>query len=276
MAVKLGIIDIALPGKRVGNIKLAHDLGLKGMQIIYATPEDEPFMLDLKWHRDYYLEMSDKYDVKILSANVSDFDRVGMTHPRTTEKGKLVYDTIDRTIDMAAYMNMDMVLYPSFNDGKINNDEDLEITAEALRYACREAAKHNIVITSENTLTIEQIMKLNKLVDCPNFAISYDTQNYWRVSRLDQEKILNFLNESGLLYPEIHVKDGIDDVISSKLIGEGNANVPESLEYLRKIGYDGWLHLENYYSIKPLSSENRDAIELIKKDIDTVKTIFGI
>ena len=45
MKVKFGAIDFALPGKRVGNIKLAHELGLEGLQIIYLTPEDESFML---------------------------------------------------------------------------------------------------------------------------------------------------------------------------------------------------------------------------------------
>lgn len=270
MDVKFGVIDYALPGKQVGNIKLTHDLGLEGMQIIYLTPEDEPFMLDYKWHRDYYMEMGDKYGVKFLSTNVSDFDKVGMTSPRNTEDGKFIYDTIDRVIDMAAYMKMDMVLLPSFNAGEIHNEEELGITAEALRYACKNAGKYGIAVTSENTLSTDYISKLAKMVDSPNFSISYDTQNYWRVARLDQVETAEFLYENNLLYPEIHVKDGIDSVISSKLIGEGNARVMDTLAYLKSINYSGWLHLENYYHRKPLSNEG-DAFDLIKRDIEILK-----
>ena len=274
MDVKFGIIDFALPGKRIGNIKLASDMGLNGMQIIYITPEDEPFMLDWKWHRDYYLEMGDKYNVKFPSVNVSDFDYTGMLHPKNTEKGKLVYDIIDRTIDMASYMKMQMVLYPSFGDGEIRTEEELEITAEALRYGCDEAAKHGMDVTSENTLSPEWTLKLAKLVDRPNFSISYDTQNYWRVARLDQLEVIDFLYKNDLLYPEIHVKDGIDSVISSQLIGDGNANVPGSLEYLKNINYDGWLYLENYYSKKPLCERGGDIFDLLRQDVKRMKGAF--
>jgi len=271
MKVKLGAVDYSLPGKRIGNVKLVGDLGLTGIQIIYMTSENEPFMLDYKWHRDHYLEMGDKYGVSFPSVNVSDFDFVGMIHSRNTEKGRFVYDTIDRTIDMAAYMKMGMVLYPSFVDGEIRTQEELEITCEALRYGCREAAKHGITVTSENTLSMEWIIRMKKLVDCPNFSISYDTQNYWRVARLSQVEILDFLHKNDLLYPEIHVKDGIDDVISSQLIGNGNANVQASIDYLKKIDYNGWLYLENYYWMLPLRDQG-DPFDLLRQDVERLKT----
>lgn len=275
MKVKFGAIDFALPGNRVGNIKLASELGLEGMQLIYLTHAEEPFMLDYKWHREYYLEQGDKYNVRFPSMNVSDFDHVGMTHPRSTDKGKIVYDTIDRTVFVAAEMKMDMVLYPSFMDGEIRTEEDLGITAEALQYACDEAAKHGIIVTTENTLTNEWIGKLVSLVDRKNFSVSYDTQNYWRVARLDQLETLDYLSKNDLLYPEIHVKDGIGSVISSKLLGEGDAEVKRSIEYLQEIDYVGWLHLENYYWKKPLCEETEDVFELIKRDIELLKEMCG-
>ena len=73
------------------------------------------------------------------------------------------------------------------------------------------------------------------------------------------------------MYPEIHVKDGIGSVISSKLVGEGDANVRGSIDYLKKINYSGWLHLENYYWKEPLCRENSDVFALLKKDIELLK-----
>ncbi len=274
MAVKLGMIDFAIPGQRVGNIKFVSDLGLEGIQVIYITPADEPFYLDAKWHRDYYMEMGQRYGVKFPSVNVTDFDYFGMLHPKNSEKGKMVYDIIDRTIDMASYLGMEMVLYPSFCDGEIRTEEELEITAEALKYGCDQAKNHGMFVTSENTLPLEWIVKLKELVNRDNFSISFDTQNYWRVARINPLDVIDFLNSNGLLYPEIHVKDGIDNQIASQLIGEGNANVPGSLRYLRDIGYTGWLHLENYYAKKPLCERGADPIELIKKDIATLRGFF--
>ena len=275
MNVKFGVIDYALPGKRIGNIKLASDLGLEGIQIIYITPEDEPFMLDYQWHRDYYLEMGEKYNVRFPSVNVSDFDFVGMLHPKNTDKGKLVYDIIDRTIDMAAYMGMEMVLYPSFGDGEIRTEEELETTAEALRYGCAEAAKYGMTVTSENTLPQEWILKLVQLVGQPNFSITYDTQNYWRVARIPQLGVIDFLYKNNLLYPEIHVKDGTGNMISSKIIGTGDADVMGSIDYLKKINYKGWLYLENYYSKPPLCYEDPDIFSLIKRDTEILKAACG-
>ena len=143
---------------------------------------------------------------------------------------------------------MDMVLYPSFMDGEIQTEEDLIVTAEALRYACKEAQKHKITVTSENTLPKDRIRKLAELVNCPNFKVSYDTQNYWRVAKLDQVDILDFLQKKAICYIRRYMSKTVwTPVLAQSLIGEGNANVLGSIQYLKNTGYEGWLHFENYY-----------------------------
>ena len=73
---------------------------------------------------------------------------------------------------------------------------------------------------------------------------------------------------------EVHVKDGMDACISSKLIGEGNANVVGSIQYLKNTGYEGWLHFENYYWKRPRCDESDDVFQLLKRDVSILKNCW--
>ena len=184
---------------------------------------------------------------------------------------KRLREIIDLAVDTGAYMNMQMIMMPSFNDGYIENDEDLEVTAEALKYACREAAKHQITITTENLLTIEDNLRLFDLVDEKNFSCLYDSQNYWNWKGWHQPAMLRQLIEHEILYPEIHVKDGIDKKDSCSYLGEGETDFAGTIEVLKKAGYSGWLHLENFYDREPLGSTMDSYLDVAKKDLEILR-----
>lgn len=271
MDVKYGALDFALPGQMVGNIRLAHEIGLDGLEIGFLRYQERGFMLGQKWFRDYYMEEADKYNITFPSMAVCEFDFCGLKHPTTTEKGKRVREIIDLAIDTAAYMKMEMVMMPSFCDGYIETEQDLIVTAEALAYACREAAKHNITIATENLLTIEKNLELFEKVGQPNFGCLYDSQNYRVWKNWSQPKMLRELIDNNILYPEIHVKDGWNQEGSSAYLGEGDTDFQGTMEVLKSINYSGWLHLENFYDRKPLCDTLPSYIDVAKRDLEILK-----
>lgn len=269
--VKFGALDFALPGQMVGNIKIAHEIGLEGLEIGFLRYQERGFLLSQQWFRDYYLEEADKYNIKFPSMAVCEFDFCGLKHPTTTEKGKRVREIIDLAVDTAAYMKMEMVMMPSFCDGYIETEQDLLVTAEALAYACTEAAKHGITITTENLLTTEKNLELFKHVGKENFGCLYDSQNYRVWKNWSQPQLLQEMIDNNILYPEIHVKDGIEQQGSASYLGEGDTDFKGTMEVLHKANYSGWLHLENFYDRKPLCDTADSYIEVAKRDLAILK-----
>jgi GH15 family glucan-1,4-alpha-glucosidase len=53
----------------------------------------------------------------------------------------------------------------------------------------------------------------------------------------------------------------------------GDTGFYDTVEVLKKHDYSGWIVFENYYDRKPLSLKNNNPVELIKKDLQTVKEV---
>lgn len=274
MNIKIGACEWALPGNGIGSLKLARDMGIKGLQLGFGFHE-KGYRLSQKWFRDYYLEEAGKYDIELLSIAVCEFDIYGLSNPKNSEKGRIAYDIINLAIEAAADMHMKMVMAPSFVDGFMNSDEEIYNTAVALKYACRLAKEHGICIANENILTIEKIDLLFKEVDEPNFWMFYDSQNYVSNVGWDQVSMLEQIYDR--LYPQIHVKDGVGQANSSRLLGQGDTNFYGTIEFLKKKDYSGWLLLENFYECMPLRALSPyNYMDIMKMDIDTIRKACGI
>ncbi len=270
MEVRFGACEWALPGNGVASLKLAKEVGLEGLQLGFITYE-RGFLLSQRWFREYYMEEAEKYGIELPSMAICEFDRYGMRHPRTTEKGKIAYEIIELAVEAAADMRMKMIMMPSFVDGFIDTDEELTNTAEALRYACDIAAPYGIIIASENLLSLERNSRLFREVGKNNLAGFYDSQNYKCNLGWEQAPMLEGLYS--VLYPEIHVKDGVGETVACRLLGEGDSDFYGTMRILRERNYKGWLHLENYYDRLPLRNlAPRDYISIIRKDLDILKT----
>ena len=267
--VKYGACEFALPGNGVDSIRIAKEIGLSGLQLGFVSYE-RGLLLSQKWFRDYYKEEAEKYGIEIPSVAVCEFDIYGLKNPKNTEKGKIAYEIIDLVIEAAADMKMAMIMMPSFNDGFIDTDDDLEITAEALKYACKLAADDRITIASENLLSIERNRILFEKVGEENLKGFYDSQNY--KSNLDWEQVPMLEQLYDILYPEIHVKDGIGSQGSCRLLGQGDTDFQGTMDFLKKENYSGWIHLENFYDRLPLRLKSpKNYIEVAKMDLEILK-----
>lgn len=269
MDVKFGACEWALPGNGVGSIRLAREIGLSGLQLGFVSYE-RGLMLSQKWFRDLYREEAGKHGIELPSMAVCEFDLYGLSNPPATEKGRIAHEIIELSIEAAADMEMKMVMMPSFVDGFIDTDEDLEHTARALAYACDLASPHGIVIASENLLTIERNELLFRKVGRGNLKGFYDSQNYKSNLGWGQVPMLEKLYD--VLYPEIHVKDGTGSKGSSRLLGEGDTDFFGTMGFLRKKGYSGWVHLENFYDRLPLRLKSpKNHIDVARMDLENLR-----
>jgi sugar phosphate isomerase/epimerase len=267
--VKFGACEWALPGNGVGSLRLARDIGLSGLQLGFVSYA-RGFMLSQQWFRDLYREEAAKYGIELPSLAVCEFDAYGLSNPPATEKGKIAREIIELAVEAAADMRMSMVMAPSFVDGLIVTDDDLEHTASALAYACDLAAPHGIVIASENLLTVERSELLLRKVGRSNLRGFYDSQNY--KSNLGWEQVPMLEKLYDILYPELHVKDGTGSSNSSRLLGEGDTNFQGTMNFLKKKKYSGWIHLENFYDRLPLRLKSpRNHIEVARMDLEILK-----
>lgn len=266
--VKFGACEFALPGSCLGSVKLASEVGLSGLQLGFMNYE-RGIMLSQKWMRDYYMEEADRYGVELPSMAVCEFDVYGLRNPRNTPKGAIAHMILEQAVEAAVDMNMQGVMMPSFNDGMMKTDEDIQITAKALQRACDLARPYGIVIATENTLTLEKNRELFALVNRDNLKAFYDSQNYKSTMGWDQAEILEGM--MGILYPEIHVKDGIGISGSSKLLGEGDTDFYGTMRVLKQYNYSGYIHLENFYDRMPLRELSDNYIDILKRDLDILK-----
>lgn len=267
--VKFGACEWALPGNGVGSIRLAREIGLSGLQLGFVSYE-RGFMLSQQWFRDLYREEAAKYGIELPSLAVCEFDVYGLRNPPATEKGKIAREIIELAVEAAADMRMKMVMAPSFVDGLIETDDDLEHTAHALAYACDLAAPHGMVIASENLLTVERSEQLFRKVGKRNLRGFYDSQNYKSNLGWEQVPMLEKLYDT--LYPELHVKDGTGSRNSSRLLGEGDTDFQGTMSFLREKKYSGWIHLENFYDRLPLRLKSpKNHIDVARMDLEILK-----
>lgn len=272
MAIKLGVCHWSLPIEGPYALKLVADVGLEGIQLDIGS-YDRGFQLSNPVVQQAYLEFSEKYHVTITSLAVRELDRFGMTRPDDSSEKEIVMEAIMKSIEIANSMGIPMIMLPSFEDGEIKTEVDFNRVIDCLKAACDEAEKYNIIVATENLLSIKETNQLFERVNKPNLKLYFDTQNYYLRRNYD---VASMARELFPYIYEVHVKDGKDGHLSGALLGEGDSGYYETIEVLKRQGYQGWIHLENYYDQKPLSQQSSDPIHLLKKDISILKqSIFN-
>ncbi|MCY9665785.1 sugar phosphate isomerase/epimerase [Paenibacillus alginolyticus] len=261
---KLGICQWSLPVEGPYACKIASELGFEGIQLEIGSYE-RGFPLSRRAVQQAYLELAELYGISFTSIAVRVTDEYSMTQPYESADSGIVREAIIRSIDAADAMNISSVMIPSFQVSDIVSGQDFSRSAEVLISACDYASDRGITIATENLLSVEQMFRLADCINRPNLKLYFDTQNYALFRGYDAPEMLEKL--APLLCNEIHVKDGKQGEISASLLGEGDSEFFRSMRVLRKIGYHGWIVLENYYDRLPLRMQHEEPESLIKEDM---------
>ena len=121
-------------------------------------------------------------------------------------------------------------------------------------------------------MSAEENLRLIEEVGYQNLKIYMDTQNPYLNKGYSAPEMIRKLGDK---ICEVHVKDGKEGELSAALLGQGVTGFYDSVEALCDIGYQGFIHLENYYDQAPMNCCDKDAIELLRKDITILKEAFA-
>lgn len=129
MKYKFGVTQWGMPGNGLYAVKLAKDAGLDGLQIELGSYE-KGYPMGQKRIRDAYMEDGAKYGIEFPSLVLNDLTINDFVNGRDCEKGKIAYDQMKLGIEVAADMNVKVVMIPNFFDNFITKDEHYKNAAE--------------------------------------------------------------------------------------------------------------------------------------------------
>ncbi len=266
---KIGICHWSLPMEGPYACKTAAEIGLDGIQLDIGH-SSRGFLLSKDFVQEAYLKMAEKYGISFPAITIRELDEVAMTDPEGTENRELMNEALIKTIDAAEALDIPIVMVPSFVESEITNDAEYKEAVKYLQDGCDYAEGKDIIIATENTLSVDGIKGLIEDVNRPNIKLYFDSQNHYLHKDYNIAEMVDQLIDH---ICQIHFKDGKNKDLSGALLGEGDTGFYDTVEVLKKHNYDGWVVFENYYDREPLSLENDNPLELIKKDIQTVKEV---
>lgn len=243
---KVAICQWCIPVTGPGALQLAADMGYDGveMDMGFGKPEQDLLIPEV-------LE-------SFLQAKIN----CGIQTPSLACNGLSLKNTQNRehreqimraVVDVAVKLDAKILQMPSFFEDGIKTQEDMAETARSLKYLCQQAAGYGIVVGTENQLDVKQNLDLIELVGEPNFAVYFDNANPYLFDNRDGVKMLKEL------YPHIcetHVKDfSLWGKKPCRPLGKGGCHAKETLELLKKMGYEGWIVSENSLSAEKLAAD---------------------
>lgn len=264
--INIGVCSWSFPNKDTMNIfPKMKELGLSAISMNMAPDYTDNLVNDPALCRELVQKASENgVEVNCLALNV-----VCANPPFNAENDECLDNAIIDAIRIANDLGVKLLQVPAFGQAVINTDEELVLTAKFLKKLCVSAKEHEITVGTENALSIEQNLKLIELIGEDNFKIYFDTQNPYVASGYNcAEMVVAFKD----LICQIHAKDGYLSMSNRKL-GEGDSDFFATCEEIKKIGYEGSIHLENNYLNLGDNNEEK-ALEILKEDIAVLKKIF--
>lgn len=256
-SVSIGVAEWSLGYYGIRAIHLAAQVGCNAIHL------DANNLGDRK-HQKELIQISQDTGVKITALVINSLCDFGMCNFHSSKTGRIVWNLIQKAIDHAYSMQIDLVVLPSFDNGEIKSQEDYENTIFFLKRACEFSS---VAIATENSLGAEELSRLLNLVDHKNLKVLFDTYNPVVWGYYPSELLLKI---SPKLCDQIHAKDGKDGIMGNALLLEGDANFNQTAATLMSLSFNGDMILENEYY---LMSDN--ILPLIERDIRTIENLFN-
>ena len=261
-AIKLGIAEWSVPMAGPAACRYVAQAGLDGLQVDLG-PASAGYPMSRPVVREAYFEAAADAGIELVSLAANELCVDGLDVAPDSDGGRRARATMAAAISAAAALELDLVQFPCFEGSFVSSPEQRMNMADGLRFACTLAADHGITIATENVLSIGETEELFERVNAENLALFFDMQNYLLNRGFDQVAHLD------ALYPRVvqaHAKDGVGGVLSSAIVGTGEAKVPQQISLMIDRGYTGWISLENFYATGPLAQRNPEPLDTMAED----------
>ena len=269
VVIKLGIAEWSVP--LVGPAACSHiaAAGLDGLQVDLG-PASAGYPMSRPLVRDAYQQAAADAGIELVSLAANELCIDGLNATPDSDAGRNARATMAAAIDAVAALDLDLVQFPCFEGSFVSSPEERLNMADGLRFACNLAAGRGVTVSTENVLSVAETEELFERVDATNLAVFFDMQNYVLNRGFDQVRQLDALYDR---VAQAHAKDGKGGVLSSAIVGTGDAKVAEQISMMVERGYDGWISLENYYTTGPLSHHNDEPFDTMAEDAAALRAL---
>lgn len=211
------------------------------------------------------INASDKYQIRFAAIAVNALCEFGMNQTLDSPIGKLAWQATHTAIIAASKMNIPVVTLPSFDNGLINTQQDLDNTISFLNKTMMTANNLGVMIASENNLPIQQLYTLTQ--ENKDIWILFDTFNPL-LFNIDPLEIWQKFNDR--IYPMVHIKDGKDGLMGNVLLGQGITPLKDFLLHFKNSRKTIDLIIETEYSYL-----EGNIISSLSKDIAYIRKIWN-
>ena len=151
---------------------------------------------------------------------------------QVNERSKLIND-LESVIYACAEIGIKLVVFPLVDGGSIEDKNQEDILINELTSFDQLLLKHSIKIVFESDYDQERLKAFISKFSPDTFGINYDIGNSAALGFNYKEEI----NSYGQSIENVHVKDRLLKGTTVPL-GQGNANLPDTIKHLKGIGYD--------------------------------------
>jgi sugar phosphate isomerase/epimerase len=270
-----GLCEWSLPVSGPLAIQLAGEIGYEGMQLGEAGGRQMGYPLNQKRVQEIYREAGERHHVLFHSLNLGALLGEGtLNFGENTKEGQWARESLRNGFAVCGALGIGTVVItvdPPDEDAFSN-------VVSHLAYASAQAAEWGVNIALESAQSLPAIERLLERISL-DIGICMDLLNPLRFQTGNpQEQIKAFGAER---INHFHAKDSVRELFQMgqrgcTLLGEGDAGFCKSADIIKSMDFDHvWMITENYYYLPPMNRENGDFCALAKKDLETMREVFG-
>ncbi|WP_299142408.1 sugar phosphate isomerase/epimerase [uncultured Vibrio sp.] len=245
MNPRVGIVEWGLSESGPKAIEMVREYGLSCIQLNFTRD------YEIKNYRRKILSTSRSTGVSIaaIALNILNEYQLSGISSNNFKQSHIIFGAALRA---AVDLEVNHIFIPSFYTGEVSSPKDIIRLSLFYKWACSLALESQVVVSTENTLSIECALELYRLVDRPNFQFIFDPYNYL-VSNINPINIYDRLGD--IFNKQIHVKNGDGKKGGVRPLDD---DLFDLQEVLVRIGRQSTFYLENKYHIIGLENIKHD------------------
>lgn len=256
--LKIGVTDwnLGLTGK-LEAVALAQSIGFDGVQVsIGRKVADGKLPLDNPEAIARYVAEARTRKVPICSTCLD------ILHTNCLKNDALAEKWITDGIRITHDLGTRVMLLPFFGKCAMANRADVDRVGDALRDLAPAAAKANVILGVENTVSAEDNLRILERAKSPAVQVYYDVGN----STNGGFDILKEIRQIGAdRICQFHFKD------NPHYLGEGKVDLPAAVRTVAEIGYRGFANLETDNPSKNVPEDMRRNLVFVRRIVSESK-----
>ena len=219
-----------------------------------------------------YRQASEETGVEIVSLSPQFVDNYSFTCPQNAQDEAVAMELCTRTIDLLQTFDCRNFLLPVLCRNTICDGVSFHRAVERIRILADMAADKGAMTCLEINLSLAKVYDLLDAVNRDDVKIFFDSQNLFALDGTSMARYYTELARQHLI-GGIHLKDGIDNMLSGSLLGDGNSGFERTAKAIAESDYRGCILTESVYAnptVAHLGSEE----ELLARDAVTMKRYF--